>query len=149
MRAVIQRVSSANVSVDGQMVGSIGAGLMVLLGVEEEDSLKDLQYIFNKTTGLRVFEDQQGKMNLPLSAIGGELLVVSQFTLLGDVRKGKRPSFIKAAKPELANQYYKQFIQMAREGGISVASGIFQADMSVSLVNEGPVTILLDSRKQF
>ncbi|MEM9942830.1 MAG: D-aminoacyl-tRNA deacylase [Planctomycetota bacterium] len=149
MRAVIQRVSSAKVSVDGQMVGSIGAGLMVLLGVEEEDSLKDLQYIFNKTTGLRVFEDQQGKMNLPLSAIGGELLVVSQFTLLGDVRKGKRPSFIKAAQPELANQYYKQFIQMAREGGISVASGIFQADMSVSLVNEGPVTILLDSRKQF
>ena len=149
MRAVIQRVSRANVVVDNETTGKIGIGLMVLLGVEEGDTEKDLKYSFEKTVGLRVFEDSDGKMNLSLADIGGELLVVSQFTLLGDVRKGKRPSFIRAGKPVIANAFYEQFVEMGRQAGFNVQTGIFQADMAVELVNDGPVTILVDSRKTF
>lgn len=149
MRAVIQRVTRCCVQVDGQTTGQIGPGLLVLLGVEKEDSDKDLDYTFNKTIGLRVFEDANGKMNQSLTDVGGELLVVSQFTLLGDVRRGKRPSFIEAAPPEIANQVYEQFVERGRNAGLKVETGIFQADMAVELINDGPVTILLDSRKRF
>ena len=123
--------------------------MLVLLGVEKEDSDKDLDYTFNKTIGLRVFEDADGKMNQSLTDVGGELLVVSQFTLLGDVRRGKRPSFIEAAPPEIANQMYEQFVERGRNAGLKVETGVFQADMAVELINDGPVTILLDSRKRF
>lgn len=149
MRAVIQRVTQSNVVVDGKTTGEIGIGLLVLLGVEKEDTAQDLEYTFDKTIGLRVFEDTEGKMNLSLKDIGGQMLVVSQFTLLGDVRRGKRPSFGQAAAPEIANQMYEQFVEMGRAKGIDVQTGIFQADMAVSLVNDGPVTILIDSRKIF
>ena len=149
MRAVIQRVSQASVAVDQQVVGRIDAGLLVFLGVGRDDTRGDLDYIFRKTVGLRVFEDEEGKMNRDLVEAGGELLVVSQFTLFGDVRKGKRPSFVAAAPPERANELYEAFCQLARESGIHVQTGTFQAHMDVALVNEGPVTILLDSRKTF
>jgi len=149
MRAVIQRVSRASVVVDNEMIGAIGIGLMVLLGVEEGDTEKDLKYTFEKTIGLRVFEDNDGKMNLSLGEIKGEILVISQFTLLGDVRKGKRPSFNQAAKPDIANSLYEEFVQRGRDAGFDVKTGVFQADMAVELVNDGPVTILLDSRKTF
>lgn len=149
MRAVLQRVSVASVVVDQQTVGSIGTGLMVLLGVEPDDSEQDLRYLVDKIIGLRVFEDDAGKMNLSLDDIHGSLLVVSQFTLLGDARKGKRPSFIKAAGPELGKQMYDAFVQYARDCGIHVETGKFGAMMSVSLVNQGPVTLLLDSKRQF
>ena len=149
MRAVIQRVSSATVSVDDSITGTIEAGLLILLGVEQGDTQSDLDYIFQKTIGLRVFEDDQGKMNLSLQDIGGQLLVVSQFTLLGDVRKGKRPFFGDAAPPEKANELYEAFIHRAKDDHIHVQAGVFQADMKVSLVNDGPVTILLDSKKLF
>ena len=149
MRAVIQRVSRANVVVDESIAGEIGAGLVVLLGVEKGDTQVDLNSTFNKTIGLRVFEDQDRKMNLSLTDVGGQMLVVSQFTLLGDVRKGKRPSFITAAEPELAKQRYSEFVQLGREAGIDVQTGVFQADMRVELVNDGPVTIMIDSRKRF
>ena len=149
MRAVIQRVSQASVRVDGQVVGEIQAGLLVLLGVAAGDTQQDLDYIYRKTVKLRVFEDEQGKMNLPLAAIDGQLLVVSQFTLYGDLRQGNRPGFTEAARPEEARQWYQAFVQRAEEDGITVATGQFQAEMQVSLINEGPVTLLLDSRKQF
>lgn len=149
MRAVVQRVSTASVLVDGESVGEIGLGLMVLLGVEESDSTKDADYLVEKVIGLRVFEDSDAKMNLSVKDIGGSLLIVSQFTLLGDVRKGKRPSFNTAAKPELGNELYEYFVQKSRGQGIETQTGKFRAMMSVSLVNEGPVTILLDSRKLF
>ena len=149
MRAVIQRVSSASVSVDESVTGQIEAGLLVLLGVGQGDTLADLDYIFQKTVGLRVFEDDQGKMNLSLQDVSGQLLVVSQFTLLGDVRKGKRPYFGDAAPPEQANDLYEAFVQRAKAENIQVQTGVFQADMQVSLVNDGPVTILLDSKKVF
>ena len=149
MRAVIQRVSEASVRVDGEVSGAIDGGLLILLGVGEDDSDSDLNYIYDKTVGLRVFEDEQGKMNRSVVDVGGSLLVVSQFTLYGDVRRGKRPSFTAAAKPELANHYYQQFVAKANEDRIPVHTGIFQADMKVSLINDGPVTILLDSRKLF
>jgi len=148
MRAVIQRVTRASVVVDQSTTGAIGIGLLVLLGVEKGDSADDLKYTFGKTVGLRVFEDDQGKMNLSLSEVGGQLLVVSQFTLLGDVRKGRRPSFVHAAEPELAERMYDEFIALGRTSGIDVQSGIFQADMAVELVNDGPVTILIDSHKR-
>ena len=149
MRAVIQRVSSASVAVDDQTTGQIENGLLVLLGVGQGDTLTDLDYIFQKTIGLRVFEDAAGKMNLSVSDVGGQLLVVSQFTLYGDVRKGKRPGFGAAAPPEQANEMYEMFVQRAKENDIHVQTGVFQANMQVALVNNGPVTILLDSKKLF
>lgn len=149
MRAVVQRVSSASVTVEGQTVGAIGAGLLVLLGVGEGDSATDSEYLAEKVANLRIFEDAEGKMNLSLLDTGGAVLVVSQFTLYGDVRRGRRPSFTAAAPPEEADRRYQDFCARLRARGITVAQGIFQAMMSVALVNEGPVTILLDSRKEF
>ncbi|BCR03504.1 D-aminoacyl-tRNA deacylase [Desulfuromonas versatilis] len=149
MRAVLQRVSSARVEVAGKVVGEIGRGLLVLLGVEEGDGEADIRYLAEKTAQLRIFEDQAGKMNLSVEEIGGELLVVSQFTLLADCRKGRRPGFSRAAVPALADEHYVKFVEILRGRGLSVATGQFQASMDVHLVNEGPVTILLDSRKGF
>ena len=149
MRAVVQRVTDADVSVDDKITGAIGKGYVVLLGVEEGDTESDADYMAEKITGLRVFEDAEGKMNFSMMDIGGELLSVSQFTLLGDVRKGKRPSFIKAARPEEANRLYQYFNKKVRDKGIKVAEGVFQAEMLVRINNDGPVTILLDSRKLF
>ena len=149
MRAVVQRVDKADVTVDGQVTGSVKKGLLVLLGVADGDTEKDLQYMVDKVTGLRIFEDDADKMNLSVKDVGGELLVVSQFTLCGDARKGKRPSFDKAAKPDLANAYYEKFVEMCRAQGLHVENGVFRAHMLVGLVNNGPVTILLDSTKLF
>ena len=149
MRAVVQRVDKADVTVDGQVTGSVKKGLLVLLGVADGDTEKDLQYMVDKVTGLRIFEDDADKMNLSVKDVGGELLVVSQFTLCGDARKGKRPSFDKAAKPDLANAYYEKFVEMCRAQGLHVETGVFPAHMLVGLVNNGPVTILLDSTKLF
>lgn len=149
MRAVIQRVSRASVTVEGETVGEIGKGLLVLLGVGCQDSEKDALYLLDKILGLRVFEDAEGKMNLSLLDIKGELLVVSQFTLFGDVRRGKRPSFTDAAPPAKANALYEYFVGEARKQIEKVETGRFQAMMDVELVNDGPVTILLDSGKLF
>ncbi len=149
MRAVVQRVTDADVTVENKITGSAGKGFVVLLGVEDGDTEKDADYIVDKVTGLRVFEDTEGKMNLSIMDIGGEILSVSQFTLLGDVRKGKRPSFTKAAKPEEARRLYAYFNDKVREKNVPVGEGIFQADMLVRINNDGPVTILLDSRKLF
>jgi D-aminoacyl-tRNA deacylase len=145
MRACIQRVSSARVVVHGETVGEIGHGLLVLLGVAAEDTNADLRWMVDKVIGLRVFEDADGKMNLALADVGGELLVVSQFTLLGDCRRGRRPSFVGAAPPEKAERMYEQFVEAARQHGIRVATGRFRTHMNVELINDGPVTILLDS----
>ncbi len=149
MRAVVQRVTRASVAVEDETVGQIQRGLLVFLGVEAGDEKADLDYLVGKITGLRIFEDSDGKMNLSVLDIQGSLLVISQFTLLGDVKKGKRPSFVRAAKPELARRLYQEFIESCRGINVPVQTGIFQADMAVELVNDGPVTILLDSRKQF
>ncbi|MEA3464522.1 MAG: D-aminoacyl-tRNA deacylase [Thermodesulfobacteriota bacterium] len=149
MRAVIQRVISAHVDVDGATTGSIGRGLVVLLGVAGGDSEDDLNYLVDKILNLRIFEDDAGKMNLSLLQIQAELLAVSQFTLLADCRKGRRPGFSQAASPECARRLYDLFIKQVRSNGIKVGSGVFQADMQVHLVNDGPVTMLLDSRKEF
>lgn len=149
MRVVIQRVSKASVTVENKITGSIDKGFVALIGVEDEDTAKDAEYIAEKIIGLRVFEDMDGKMNLSLLEIGGEILAISQFTLLGDVRKGKRPSFIKAARPEKAKELYDKTVIILKEKGIKVEEGIFQADMDVSLNNDGPVTILIDSKKIF
>lgn len=149
MRAVVQRVTDADVSVEGKITGSVKKGFVVLLGVEDGDSKKDADYIIDKVTGLRVFDDAEGKMNLSVTDIGGEVLAVSQFTLLGDVRKGKRPSFIKAARPEEAKALYEYFVSGIRAKGIHVGEGVFQAEMLVRINNDGPVTILLDSKKLF
>lgn len=149
MRAVLQRVSSARVVVAGEIVGEIGAGLMVLLGVEAGDAESDARYLAEKTAQLRVFEDEAGKMNRSVAEIGGGVLVVSQFTLLADCRKGRRPGFSRAALPEAANALYERYVQLLREHGVAVATGTFQASMDVHLVNEGPVTLLVDSRKVF
>jgi D-tyrosyl-tRNA(Tyr) deacylase len=149
MRAVVQRVLESSVKVDHQIIGKIGSGLLVLLGVEQEDSTRDVEYLVHKVLNLRIFEDDQGKMNRSLQDINGELLVVSQFTLLGDTRKGHRPSFIHAADPETGARLYDEFVEQARGQGRKVETGKFQADMQVELVNDGPVTILLDSRKLF
>jgi D-tyrosyl-tRNA(Tyr) deacylase len=146
MRALLQRVLQANVSVDGEIIGQIGPGLLVLLGTTWGDAEADLQYILEKTLNLRIFSDEHGKMNLSLLDTGGQLLVVSQFTLLAQTRKGRRPSFVKALAPEQANALYEQFIARAAAAGVAVASGRFGAHMAVSLTNDGPVTILLDSR---
>ena len=147
MRAVVQRVDRASVTVEGSITGQISKGLLVLLGVAEGDTEKDLQYIVDKVCGLRIFEDEAGKMNLSVQDVGGSILAVSQFTLCGDCRKGKRPSFDKAAKPDIANAYYEQFVAACRAKGLSVETGVFRAHMLVELVNNGPVTILLDSSK--
>ncbi len=149
MRAVVQRVSSACVTVAGELTGQIGLGFLVLLGIGADDGPDDLDYLVQKVIGLRVFEDAAGKMNLSLAEVGGAMLVVSQFTLYGDCRKGRRPSFIEAAHPDVAEPLYKRFVAEVRGQGIAVATGTFQAEMQVSLVNDGPVTLLLDSRKQF
>ena len=149
MRAVLQRVSRASVTVDGQMVGQIGRGLLVLLGVEQDDTEKDVHQLADKCAQLRIFDDSEGKMNLALADVGGAMLVVSQFTLLGDCRKGRRPSFIQAAPPDLAERLYEMFVAAVGVQGIKVATGRFRAMMDVELVNDGPVTILLDSRKRF
>ena len=149
MRAVIQRVERASVSVEGEIRGQIGAGFLVLIGVEEGDGDADFRYIAEKVPNLRVFEDEQGKMNRSLLDVGGELLAVSQFTLLGDARGGRRPSFITAARPETADPRYERRVADWRARGIRVETGVFGAHMKVSLVNDGPVTILLDSRRRF
>lgn len=149
MRAVIQRVEQASVSVEGEIRGQIGAGLLVLIGVEEGDGDADFKYIADKAPNLRVFEDEQGKMNRSLLDVGGEVLAVSQFTLLGDARGGRRPSFITAARPETADPMYERLVADWRARGIRVETGVFGAHMKVSLVNDGPVTILLDSRRRF
>lgn len=149
MRAVVQRVIESDVTVDGKVTGAIKKGLMVLLGVAEDDTEKDAEYIAGKVAGLRIFEDDEEKMNLSVKDVGGQILAVSQFTLMGDVRKGKRPSFTKAAKPDEADRLYRTFINMLQQQELHVEEGIFQADMLVKIYNDGPVTILLDSKKTF
>ena len=149
MRVVIQRVSRAKVSVESEIVGEIGRGILVLLGVADGDSEKDAVYLLEKTINLRIFENADSKMNLSLLDIKGNLLVISQFTLYGDARKGRRPSFIKAAAPAEANRLYEFFVTEARKQIAKVETGKFQAMMDVELVNDGPVTILLDSEKLF
>lgn len=149
MRAVIQRVSSGSVTVEGEVVGQISRGLLILLGVGQSDSESAADYLVEKTLGLRIFEDDAGKMNLSVQDIKGEVLVVSQFTLYGDVRKGKRPSFDAAARPERANELYEYFVRRVRDSGVKCETGRFQAMMDVALLNDGPVTILLDSEKLF
>lgn len=149
MRAVVQRVSSASVMVEGEVVGEIGPGLLVLLGVSTSDVEADADYLAAKIAGLRIFEDENGKMNRSVADVGGAMLAVSQFTLYGDVRRGKRPSFDDAARPERARQLYEYFVAQIRRLGLRCETGQFQAMMSVSLVNEGPVTVLLDSSKLF
>ena len=145
MRACVQRVSSARVRVEGETVGEIGRGFLVLLGVAAGDGPAELRWMVDKVIGLRVFDDGKGKMNLALSDVAGELLVVSQFTLLGDCRKGRRPSFIEAAPPEMAERMYEEFVAATRAAGICVATGRFRTHMEVELVNDGPVTLLIDS----
>ena len=149
MRAVIQRVKSASVKVDGELVSEIGAGLLIFLGIAHDDSQAEIDYIANKAANLRIFEDADGKMNCSLLETGGSALVVSQFTLYGDCRKGRRPSFIHAARPEVANALYEDFIATLKQQNIETYGGTFQAMMDVELINDGPVTILLDSDKQF
>ncbi len=149
MRAVIQRVKSASVKVDGELVSEIGAGLLIFLGIAHDDSQAEIDYIANKVSNLRIFEDADGKMNCSLLDTGGSALVVSQFTLYGDCRKGRRPSFIQAARPEVANALYEAFITALKQQNIETYGGTFQAMMDVELINDGPVTILLDSDKQF
>ncbi len=149
MRAVIQRVKSASVTVDGELVSEIGAGLLIFLGIAHSDTEVELDYIANKVANLRIFEDADGKMNCSLLDSGGSALVVSQFTLYGDCRKGRRPSFISAARPEIANALYEQFITALEQLNVPTKGGTFQAMMDVQLINDGPVTILLDSDKQF
>lgn len=146
MKAVIQRVRHAAVEVNGTVVGKIGNGLLVLLGVEAGDTQKDLEYVLKKTVQLRIFPDSNGKMNLAVGQVDGKLLVVSQFTLLGDVRRGNRPGFSQAAEPSEADRLYQAFVVGARDAGLDVETGVFQADMQVSLINDGPVTIIVDSR---
>jgi D-aminoacyl-tRNA deacylase len=149
MRAVLQRVSSAQVSVAGAVVGRIGQGLLVLLGVALGDTEADARYLAEKTAQLRIFEDEAGKMNRSLEEVGGELLAVSQFTLLADCRQGRRPGFSAAAPPAPAQALYEHFVAVLRQRGLTVATGVFQAEMAVQLVNDGPVTLLLDSKKEF
>jgi D-aminoacyl-tRNA deacylase len=149
VRAVVQRVRSASVTVEGSVVGSIGHGLLVLVGVANDDGPADVQYIATKTRELRIFEDEAGRMNLAIGDVAGAVLVVSQFTLQADVRKGRRPSFDGAAPPAVAEALYADVVRDLRESGLPVQTGRFQARMFVELVNDGPVTILLDSRRTF
>ena len=149
MRAVVQRVTRAHVTIDGEIVGQIGQGLVVLLGVAHDDTKEDADYLAPKIVSLRIFDDSEGKMNVALKDIDGGLLVVSQFTLYGDVRRGLRPSWSDAAPPEIAEPLYEHFVESSRQLVARVATGSFRKMMQVELVNDGPVTILLDSRKQF
>jgi D-tyrosyl-tRNA(Tyr) deacylase len=149
MRACVQRVSQAAVVVEGETVGQIGHGLLVLLGVSQDDTSDDVKYLAEKIVDLRIFPDDAGKMNRSLAESGGAMLVVSQFTLYGDCRKGRRPSFIDAAAPEKGEQLYQEFVAAVQGRAIDVATGTFRAHMQVSLVNDGPVTMLLDSQKSF
>ena len=145
MRAVLQRVTSASVEVNSHVTGAIGQGILVLLGIQSQDTQRDADYLARKIGGLRIFNDDAGKMNLSVKDVGGSLLVVSQFTLYGDCRKGMRPSFDKAARPESAKKLYEYFVTQARNAGLHVETGIFQATMAVSLINDGPVTLICES----
>ena len=149
MRSVVQRVKRASVTVDGKTVGEIAMGLLILLAVGPEDGPGDLTWIVDKLVGLRIFEDEEGKMNRSVQEVGGEILMVSQFTLYGDCRKGKRPSFSAAAPPEKAKLLFEQVVEETRRRGLKVETGVFQAEMDVALINHGPVTMLLDSEKKF
>lgn len=149
MRAVVQRVSEASVEVNGKKTAQIGRGLLIFLGVDQEDSSEDARFLADKVVHLRIFPDDQDRMNLSVLDKGGEILVVSQFTLLGDCRKGRRPSYIAAAPPEKALALYETFVETLREYGPEVATGRFQETMHVHLINDGPVTLLLDSKKSF
>lgn len=149
MRAVVQRVSSSKVTADGNVVGQIEKGFNVLLGISKEDTLEDLKYIKDKIINLRVFEDEDDKMNLSLKDVGGALLLISQFTLYGDCRKGRRPNFMAALGGQEAEKLYDEFVKMCKTECIEVACGVFGADMKVSIENDGPVTLMLDSKKEF
>jgi D-tyrosyl-tRNA(Tyr) deacylase len=149
LRGVVQRVSRASVTVEGETVGQIGKGFAVLVGVEEGDTDSDVAYLCDKISGLRVFEDDEGKMNLSLDEVGGQVLVISQFTLIGDCRKGRRPSFIRSAPMDVAEKLYLEVADGLRARGLTVQTGKFRAEMEVELLNQGPVTLLLDSRKGF
>ena len=149
MRAVVQRVTRASVTVDNKIVGQIKAGMVILLGVGNEDNKDDILYLADKIMGLRFFDDEDGKLNLSVKDIGGQMLVVSQFTLFGDCRKGRRPSYSNAATPETANQLYEEFVKYLKDNNMKVETGIFQAEMQLELVNDGPVTLLVDSKKGF
>ena len=149
MRCVVQRVTEASVTVEGELVGKTGPGLMVLIGVSSDDQEADLKYMADKVPNLRIFDDENGVMNRSILNVGGEILAVSQFTLYGDARGGRRPSYFRAAKPEAANALYERLVGAWREKGIHVETGRFRTEMKVSLVNDGPVTILLDSEKAF
>jgi len=148
MRAVIQRVRSASVSVDGRTIGKIARGFVVLLGVTHSDTSADASWLAEKTANLRVFEDSQGKMNLSVLDIGGEALVISQFTLYADARKGRRPSFTDAASPEIADRLYQEYVEVLRQRGVPVHTGVFGAKMLVNIENDGPVTLILDSAER-
>ncbi|MEE9555795.1 MAG: D-aminoacyl-tRNA deacylase [Candidatus Adiutricales bacterium] len=149
MRAVIQRVSRGSVLVDGEEIGAIGSGLVILLGVHRDDNTEDGKYLAQKIVNLRIFSDENGKMNRSLLDVGGQALIVSQFTLWGDTRKGRRPSFIKAAEPDQAEKLYQNFVSEMNRQNITTATGEFGAMMELALINEGPVTLILDSRKEF
>jgi D-tyrosyl-tRNA(Tyr) deacylase len=149
MRSVVQRVKRAAVTVNGEIVGQIAAGLLVLLAVGLDDGVEDLTWMVDKLVGLRIFEDEEGKMNRSVQNVGGEILMVSQFTLYGDCRSGKRPSFTTAAPPERAKALYEEVVEAIRGFGLKVETGVFQAEMDVELINNGPVTLLLDSKKKF
>lgn len=149
MRAVVQRISQGKVVVDNNITGEIEKGLLVFLGIEHEDTTDDIKYMVEKIANLRIFEDENEKMNLSVVDVKGKLLVVSQFTLMGDCRKGRRPSFSKAAKPDIAEGLYKEFVSYCKDTGIQVATGMFQAHMMVHSINDGPVTMLIDSKKLF
>lgn len=149
MRCVIQRVTEASVTTGGEVVGRIGKGFMVLVGVSDEDTDKDVRYMAEKVPNLRIFEDEADKMNLSLKDVGGAILAVSQFTLYGDARGGRRPSFITAARPDKANELYEQLVAAWRAQGLTVETGRFRTDMQVALINDGPVTLLMDSTKLF
>ncbi|MDK2882337.1 MAG: D-aminoacyl-tRNA deacylase [Bacillota bacterium] len=148
MRAVLQRVKKAKVSVGEEVVSSIGPGLVVLLGVAADDGVKDAIYLAEKTVNLRIFEDEEGKLNRSLLEVGGEVLVVSQFTLLGDCRKGRRPSFVDAAPPEIAEPLYQSYVEAVKKTGVKVTTGIFRTEMLVEIHNHGPVTLILESRRE-
>ena len=149
MRAVVQRVREASVTVDGDVIGAIRVGLLVLLGIHQDDGDSDLEYLADKVLGLRIFPDGAGRMNRSVLEAGGEILVISQFTLYGDCRKGRRPSFVAAARPEVAKALYDRWLERLRQAGVGTQEGVFGAQMAVHLVNDGPVTVLLDSTRTF
>lgn len=146
MKVVVQRVKKAGVTVDGRVVGKIGKGLLLLIGVAQQDTEEDIAFVADKCVNLRIFEDEQGKMNRSLLEVGGEILAISQFTLLGDTRKGRRPSFVQAADPQKGRDYYQKFIERLRSHGVKVETGIFGAMMDVELLNYGPVTLIVQSK---